>query len=245
MDMIVSTSESNLADHANLEGNALLFAVQYRVNGQEYWDNNNSANFQINFKETATLYKVKADMREVSLLSDNEISKRKELSSPSLPNQLQSIPAAFNPSVDTTDVYKYTDLKQLVNDRLSGLRTLPELKGIECTGDLHSSTRIVMRPSGQPLSSRYNFDTSLAAAIHGNNSALAARKIPTTAKANADTQNTKFLSYAPKTASPVPNATFYSTKRAISLPSTSDVATSRVPSTSSRTKLSPLAPRSQ
>lgn len=38
-----------LADLANLESKTMLLCVRYTVNGAEYWDNNNSMNFQIDF----------------------------------------------------------------------------------------------------------------------------------------------------------------------------------------------------
>ncbi|KAL8848408.1 MAG: hypothetical protein Q9221_006563 [Calogaya cf. arnoldii] len=38
-----------LEDQANLEDKTLFFCVRYNVNGQEYWDNNNSLNYQIDF----------------------------------------------------------------------------------------------------------------------------------------------------------------------------------------------------
>lgn len=40
-----------LADQGNLEAKTMFFYVKYVVNGQEYWDSNNSANFQIDFKK--------------------------------------------------------------------------------------------------------------------------------------------------------------------------------------------------
>lgn len=38
-----------LADQANLESKTLLLCVRYSVNGQEFWDNNNSMNYQVDF----------------------------------------------------------------------------------------------------------------------------------------------------------------------------------------------------
>ncbi|KAL8932505.1 MAG: hypothetical protein Q9211_006276, partial [Gyalolechia sp. 1 TL-2023] len=38
-----------LEDQANLENKTLFFCVRYNVNGQEYWDNNNSMNYQVDF----------------------------------------------------------------------------------------------------------------------------------------------------------------------------------------------------
>ncbi|KAL8788703.1 MAG: hypothetical protein Q9213_001517 [Squamulea squamosa] len=38
-----------LEDQAKLEDKTLFFCVRYNVNGQEYWDNNNSVNYQVDF----------------------------------------------------------------------------------------------------------------------------------------------------------------------------------------------------
>ncbi|CAI6336932.1 unnamed protein product [Periconia digitata] len=38
-----------LVDQANLESKTLLLCVRYQVNGQEFWDNNNSMNYQVDF----------------------------------------------------------------------------------------------------------------------------------------------------------------------------------------------------
>lgn len=38
-----------LSDTANLESKTLFFCVRYSVNGQEFWDNNSSSNFQVDF----------------------------------------------------------------------------------------------------------------------------------------------------------------------------------------------------
>jgi hypothetical protein len=40
-----------LADQANLENKTLFFCVRYNVNGQEFWDNNGSCNYQVDFSK--------------------------------------------------------------------------------------------------------------------------------------------------------------------------------------------------
>ncbi len=40
-----------LEDQNNLENKTLFFCVRYNVNGQEYWDNNNSINYQVDFSK--------------------------------------------------------------------------------------------------------------------------------------------------------------------------------------------------
>ena len=55
----------NLADQTNLEAKTLFFCVKYCVNGQEYWDNNDSANFKIYFKKKPKQQDTKEDMQAV------------------------------------------------------------------------------------------------------------------------------------------------------------------------------------
>jgi len=40
-----------LDDQTNLENKTLFFCVRYHVNGQDYWDNNNSINYQVDFSK--------------------------------------------------------------------------------------------------------------------------------------------------------------------------------------------------
>lgn len=40
-----------LADQTNLENKTLFFCVRYTVDGQEFWDNNNSSNYQVDFSK--------------------------------------------------------------------------------------------------------------------------------------------------------------------------------------------------
>jgi hypothetical protein len=42
-----------LEDQTKLENKTLFFCVRYNVNGQEFWDNNNSVNFQVEFSKKA------------------------------------------------------------------------------------------------------------------------------------------------------------------------------------------------
>jgi len=47
------TFSISLADQANLENKTLFFCVRYNVNGTEYWDSNNSVNYQVDFTKKA------------------------------------------------------------------------------------------------------------------------------------------------------------------------------------------------
>ncbi|CAG8790207.1 17243_t:CDS:2, partial [Racocetra fulgida] len=37
-----------------IDGKTMYFAVRYKVNGRDYWDNNNGSNYQVNFKRLGT-----------------------------------------------------------------------------------------------------------------------------------------------------------------------------------------------
>ena len=45
------TFRIKLEDQANLENKTMFFCVRYNVNGQEYWDSNNSVNYQVDFSK--------------------------------------------------------------------------------------------------------------------------------------------------------------------------------------------------
>ena len=52
-----------LDDQTNLENKTLFFCVRYTVNGQEYWDNNNSINYQVDFSKNAKSQNGKVALR--------------------------------------------------------------------------------------------------------------------------------------------------------------------------------------
>ncbi|KAL9108585.1 MAG: hypothetical protein Q9227_006671 [Pyrenula ochraceoflavens] len=45
------TFSIKIADQANLENKTLFFCIRYNVNGQEFWDNNSSLNYQVDFSK--------------------------------------------------------------------------------------------------------------------------------------------------------------------------------------------------
>ncbi|KAL6716873.1 hypothetical protein ACLMJK_004785 [Lecanora helva] len=45
------TFNIKLEDQANLETKTMFFCIKYNVNGQDYWDNNNSTNYQVDFSK--------------------------------------------------------------------------------------------------------------------------------------------------------------------------------------------------
>ena len=73
-----------LEDQANLEKKTMFFCIRYHVNGQDFWDNNNSVNYQIDFSKKARPQKGKNGMQGKNTRPLNAISRSK-------------LPAPFSP----------------------------------------------------------------------------------------------------------------------------------------------------
>jgi hypothetical protein len=155
-----------LADVANLEAKTMFFCVKYVVNGKEYWDNNNSTNFQVDFWKKDKLQNRKngvsgAASRPIS----NALLRSHARSSPSFvgPSPKTS-PAAFNDFDDCFDEkYKLPRFQQPVHTYLGEMATPLKLKTINSTTELPDRLPPV---AGQAFGNRYDFGASLSAAIN-------------------------------------------------------------------------------
>jgi hypothetical protein len=226
----------NVADKVNLELEVLLLAVKYCVNGEEYWDNNNSANFQIRFKKKPKLNKSKADTQPASPPQSNMLPKSQKMLSTTICRGPQSIPAAFEIFAKATGVYESDKLKRLINDRLSRSRTPCRLKGHISSVGLEYSTLVVLNPSAQPFSNRYNFDKSLSAAIPGTDTTISGSScIATTTTMNSERHSARCLPGATPTTTLIYTANFLDAKKVDVSSSTSDVVTSSIAPVPSRT----------
>jgi Carbohydrate/starch-binding module (family 21) len=215
-----------IPDEANLESKVLLLAVKYSVNGQEYWDNNNSANFQIRFKIPSP-HKFNNEIQAVSLQSNSLAVSHKELAV-SISSKPQSIPVAFENFANVTSVHESEQLKQLVNSRLSGSKSQHNLREDEYGMGLDYSTpTIIKRSSAQPFNSRYNFNSSLSAAIQGTNTTPVGRdslvKAPTV---KVKTRSARSLPQDTPSASPISTTNILNTNKAASSSSTKELVTS-------------------
>lgn len=180
-----------LADQANLEAKTMYFCVKYCVNGQEYWDNNNSTNFQIDFRKKYKPQNGKRGMQgAASRPVQNALPRSNKKSPPARP---MSMPVAFDDFADGFDAkYKFDNFKQPVNDYLGESNTALRLKGVKSAVSLASDnlTRRAPQPNGQAFGNRYDFGASLSAAINAANTVLGDRsglvmKAPPPKKAQA------------------------------------------------------------
>ncbi|KAF2187243.1 carbohydrate-binding module family 21 protein [Zopfia rhizophila CBS 207.26] len=156
-----------LADQANLASKTLLLCVRYNVNGQEFWDNNGSMNYQVDFIKKAK-------------------SKGKQGHSPStlgaIPRSRHSPPAPrprsmpvgsfdddFGHSFDTK--YEFGSRGILGDSPSSSIRLKPKGK----RGSLFPDQASRRSPGGQAFSTRYDFGASLSAALSNAQNALGDR----------------------------------------------------------------------
>lgn len=190
-----------LADLANLEAKTMFFCVKYSVNGQEYWDNNNSTNYQVDFRKKAKPQHGKKGVQGAASRPANALPRSHKKSPPA--SRPKSMPVAFDDFADGFDEkYKFGDFKQPVADYLGESTTL-RLKGVKSAVSLASDnlTRRQPNPSQQAFGNRYDFGASLSAAINAANSVLGDRSGLT--MKSAPKKNTKVLPDAVETTSPL------------------------------------------
>lgn len=165
-----------LADQANLEAKTMFFCVKYAVNGVEYWDNNNSTNFQVDFRKKAKPQNGKKGMQPASARPANGLPRCQKKSTP-LPRP-RSMPATFDDFAEGFDSkFDFSSFaKQPVNDFLGEAGPV-RLKGVKSAVNISSDklSKKPSSPSSQAFSNRYDFGASLSAAIQAANTALGDR----------------------------------------------------------------------
>lgn len=163
-----------LADQANLEAKTMFFCVKYCVNGVEYWDNNNSTNFQIDFRKKAKLQNGKKGSSGAASRSANSLPRSNKKS----PLASKKTPTFDDFSNDFDSKYLTSNFKLPVADYLGESNTTVRLKGVKSAVTLASdnrSRRVPMNTNaagGQAFGHRYDFGASLNAAISAANSSL-------------------------------------------------------------------------
>lgn len=188
-----------LADLANLEAKTMFFCVKYVVNGKEYWDNNNSTNFQIDFRKKDKPRNGKNGLQGgTSKPISNSLPRSHARSPPSsVGPSPKTIPAAFDDFGDGFDEkYKLPKFQQPVHTYLGESAAPLRLKGVNA-----STERPDRRPAvaGQAFGNRYDFGASLTAAINATNTWPGS--LPS--KVGVKRQSSKVLPDAEESASPI------------------------------------------
>lgn len=157
-----------LADLANLEAKTMFFCVKYCVNGVEYWDNNNSTNFQVDFRKKMKPMNGKKVTQGASSRQSNGLPRSGNRPSPS-----RRTPPTFEDDFadgfdNSSTKYRFPYSAQSDNfgggnGRLKGVRS-------EVSLSTDSLAKKAPSPSGQAFSNRYDFGVSISAAIQAANS---------------------------------------------------------------------------
>lgn len=170
------TFNIRLSEQANLEKKTLLLCVRYNVNGQDYWDNNQSMNYQVGF------------VRNVDLPKQRPGASTRRASTEQIPRSRGSgvtqRPRSMPPSFDDEFVeyisydFRFRQPKANLRD-LSPQQPLQQPK-LRFKNTDQSSSDGSKQSDGQGvaskgLSTRYDFGASLSAALSNAQTALGDR----------------------------------------------------------------------
>ena len=183
------TFEIKLEEHANLENKTLFFCVKYQVSGQEFWDNNDSMNYQVDFVKKAKPF----DGKPKAQASTNRVGLPRSRSPQMRPRSMPSFddfgnhsaPFNFTSFPPSTSVTGDTPLRFRQKSAATGpVSDVPQPKPKNSTNQ-------------QAFSNRYDFGASLSAAIQNSNNKVPsprqevpALKIPQPPKADEGVANT-------------------------------------------------------
>jgi hypothetical protein len=184
-----------LADQANLESKTLFLCVRYNVNGQEFWDNNNSMNYQIDFiKKT----KQNGGHRNTHSMGAIPRSRNSPTGAKGRPMPNGSFDDDFGHGFDSKFQFGSGRIN-LGDSPSSSIRLRPRSK----RGSLFPDQAPRRNPNGSAFSSRYDFSASLSAALSNAQTALGDRSGLKPAGGASDATTTKEAAAAP----PTPNST--------------------------------------
>ncbi|ROT38252.1 hypothetical protein SODALDRAFT_279291 [Sodiomyces alkalinus F11] len=155
-----------LSDTAHLETKTLYFCIRYNVIGQEFWDNNDHANFQVDFRKKPVPRSGKRGLPGATnrAVNGGGLPRSNRWGNPSpLPSRPKPRPTLDD--INGSDRYSFG---QSMDECRGGRR--PRLKHKSSESDNLSGR--VPAPSGQAFSNRYDFGASLSAAVQAAKDAL-------------------------------------------------------------------------
>lgn len=168
-----------LADQANLENKTLFFCVKYETNGQQYWDNNNSVNYQVDFTKKPKAQPTKNSNPGLGARPLNALPR----SGRSPPATAGARPKSMHASFDdfATGFDNFGTFSQSSPSMLMGESPIKLKNPRPRQGMTHEAPVRRAKPHPQAFGNRYDFSASLTAAIQsasailGDQSGLPAR----------------------------------------------------------------------
>lgn len=156
-----------LSDQAHLESKTLLLCARYNVNGQEFWDNNDSTNYQVDFIKKIAPRKPKVVVQGVSSAGSlGNIPRSRQ--SPTTLVRPRSFPAGADD--DFTQSFEFASGDSILRERPN-----PNFR-------MRSGRRGTVLPDqarqkhgGQHFANRYDFGASLTAALTNAQQAMGDR----------------------------------------------------------------------
>lgn len=153
------TFRIKLEDQANLESKTMFFCIRYSVSGHDFWDNNSSVNFQVDFSKK---FKPQTGKKATQAKSSRPLPRSRPSATISSPRP-RSMPS-FDDFAGSVNPYEFSSFPQpsaLVGD--SPIRFKPKPSARDIVPDAPG------RPKGsanqQAFGNRYDFGASLSAAI--------------------------------------------------------------------------------
>ena len=166
------TFRIKLEDQANLENRTMFFCVKYSVNGYDYWDNNNSINYQVDFSKKAKLQNGKQGTQAKSTRPLNALPRSNPSATSSSPRP-RSVPSFddFAGSVNPYELSMFPQPSALVGESPIRFKKKPS------AGDIVPDAPGRSKPSAnqQAFGNRYDFGASLSAAIQAASTSLGDR----------------------------------------------------------------------
>lgn len=150
-----------LEDQAHLENKTLFFCVRYNVNGQEFWDNNNSINYQVDFSKKAKPQNGKNGIQGNTGRPLNTLSRNKPSSTfLPRPHDTNASRDDFASGSSTYDFFSFPQPSSVVVED-SPIR----FRNAKPARDISDASGRRANPAGQAFGNRYDFGAALSAAI--------------------------------------------------------------------------------
>ena len=159
-----------LVDLANLENKTMFFCIRYSVNGQEYWDNNNGMNYQVDFAKKAKPQQSINGMEGSGARPLSALPRSKPSPPVSLGTQPKARPASFDDfaaAFDSYSSFNRSSPASIMGD--SPIKPKHPRPRPEIVPDAPARRT---KANAQAFGNRYDFSTSLSAAIQNASAAL-------------------------------------------------------------------------
>ncbi|RFU71858.1 carbohydrate-binding module family 21 [Trichoderma arundinaceum] len=162
------TFSIKLSDTINLELKTLYFCIRYNVNGQEYWDNNNFANFQVDFRKQFKPQNGKNAFQGAGSrsASNGSLPRSNRKQNPAAAGRPTQMPVSFE-DFDKKPKFKFDDRQfddYLGESNTPGLRLKAKSTSNLASDNITKGLGLTA-PSGLAFANRYDFGASLTAAV--------------------------------------------------------------------------------